>query len=94
MSPSRRRSTRKLSARIGISLSESLLGDLDRVAAETQTPRSTLIQRAIEQLLRRRERAALVDRYVESYRLAPETAAEIEAAGRAAAELLAHEPWE
>lgn len=81
-------------ARIAICLPADLFRSVERVRKEAGLGRSTLVQRALEEFMARRERAALLERYVEGYRRAPEDIHEVEAAASAAAELLSREPWE
>lgn len=77
-----------------MSLPTALFRDLELARKDVGVGRSALVQMAIQDFVHHRERAALVARYVESYRRNPEGAAEVEAARHAAAKLLAREPWE
>lgn len=80
--------------KITISISREILHKIEEMRKETGESRSALIQRAMQKLLKEREKAGRVRRYVEGYRLQPETKEEIEAAELSASELLAREPWE
>lgn len=81
-------------AKIAISLSQSLFRRIERARKEAAVARSAFVQQALEEFLARRERASLVERYIEGYRREPEGHEEVDAARNAAAELLAREPWE
>ncbi|MCK6459619.1 MAG: hypothetical protein L6Q95_06950 [Planctomycetes bacterium] len=80
--------------KVAISLPARLHEDIQRERRESGLSRSAIIVRALEDMLARRRREPLIERYVEGYRRMPESAAEVEAARSAAAELLAQEPWE
>ncbi len=80
--------------KVAISLPASLHEEIERERRERGMSRSAIIVAALEESLARRRREALIERYTEGYRRMPESAAEVEAARAAAAELLAEEPWE
>ena len=80
--------------KVAISLSKDVLSKIEELRRETGESRSALIQRAMQKMLKEREKAGRIRSYVEGYRRQPETKAEIEAAELSASELLAREPWE
>ena len=80
--------------KVAVSLPRSLYQEIERRRRETGLSRSAIVRKALEESIARRHRAALVERYVEGYRKMPETAAEVEAAQNAAADVLAQVPWE
>ena len=80
--------------KVAISLPARLHEDIERERRESGRSRGAIIVRALEDRSARRRREALIERYVDGYRRMPESAAEVEAARSAAAELLAQEPWE
>lgn len=81
-------------ARIGISLPEDLLEEVDRLADEHDLSRSEVFRRAVGEWLRREAEHEAVRRYVEGYRQNPEREDVIVEARRRAVVALADEPWE
>lgn len=80
--------------RIGISLPEELLEEVDRLADEHEVSRSEVFRRAVGEWLEREAEREAVRRYVDGYRRRPEDEEAIEQARRGAAVALAAEPWE
>jgi metal-responsive CopG/Arc/MetJ family transcriptional regulator len=81
-------------AKIAISLPEEVLDAVERERRDSGESRSQFFRRAAEILLRRRREQELNTQYIRAYQQTPETKEEIEAARRAASDILAEEPWE
>ncbi len=81
-------------AKIAISLSEEVLGAVERERRLSGESRSQFFCRAVQTLLRREREQEMNERYVRAYQQIPETEEEVEAARRAASSILAQEPWE
>lgn len=80
--------------KIAVSLPSSLYQAIEKERRETGQSRSAIVRSALEDSIARRDRAALIERYVEGYRKHPETVAEVAAAESASADALAGESWE
>ncbi len=80
-------------SKIAISLPEELLGVVENERRLTGESRSEYFRRAVETLLGRQREREASESYVHAYRKNPETPGEIEAARRAARNILAQEPW-
>lgn len=81
-------------AKIAISLPEDVLAAVERERKGSGESRSQFFRRAAEVLLRRQREQEMNDRYVRAYQQTPETEGEVEAARRAASNILSEEPWE
>ncbi|HJX69675.1 MAG TPA: ribbon-helix-helix protein, CopG family [Dehalococcoidia bacterium] len=81
-------------AKIAISLPEDMLAAVERERRDSGESRSEFFRRAAEILLRRQREQEMNELYVRAYQQMPETAEEVEAARRAASNILAEEPWE
>ena len=81
-------------AKIAISLPEEVLAAVERERRGRGESRSEFFRRAAEALLRRQREQEMVDLYLRAYQQTPETEEEVEAARRAASDILAEEPWE
>ncbi len=81
-------------AKIAISLPEDVLAAVERERRDSGESRSEFFRRAAEILLRRQQEQKMNELYVSAYQQMPETEEEIEAARRAASNILAEEPWE
>jgi metal-responsive CopG/Arc/MetJ family transcriptional regulator len=81
-------------AKIAISLPEEVLAAVERERRDSGESRSQFFRRAAEMLLRRRREQEMNELYVRAYQQTPETEEEVEAARRAASNILAKEPWE
>ena len=81
-------------AKIAISLPEDVLEVVEKERKAKGESRSEFFRRAIEAFLRQQSERSAVERYIHGYKQTPETADEVEAAHRAAAAVLAEEPWE
>ncbi len=81
-------------AKIAISLPEDVLAAVERQRRDSGESRSEFFRRAAEILLRRQREQEMNELYVRAYQQMPETAEEVEAARRAASNILAEEPWE
>ncbi len=81
-------------AKIAVSLEAELLRQVERVRERTGESRSALVSRALRQLTRQDEHARRVLDYVQAYRDAPETAAEVDAARASAKRALAALAWD
>ncbi len=80
--------------KLAVSLPGDLFRELEKVRRRTKTNRSALIAQAVASWLGRSSKEERLRRYEEGYRRYPETREEIEAADRAAEEVLAEIPWE
>jgi metal-responsive CopG/Arc/MetJ family transcriptional regulator len=81
-------------AKIAISLPEDVLAAVERERKGSGESRSQFFRRAAEALLRRQQEQEMADLYLRAYQEMPETEEEVEAARRAASNILAEEPWE
>jgi len=81
-------------AKIAISLPEEVLAAVERERRGSGESRSQFFRRAAEALLRRQHEQEMTDLYLRAYQEMPETEEEVEAARRAASNILAEEPWE
>ena len=80
-------------AKVAISLPEEVLSAVEQERQESGESRSQFFRRAVDMLLRRRSEQEMSERYVHAYQQIPETREEIEAARRAASNILAEESW-
>lgn len=80
--------------KIAISIDNDVLRAAERLRRETGESRSAVFERALVAYLEGRRRVAEVGRYLDGYRRAPESKAEISGALAAALAALAAEPWE
>lgn len=81
-------------AKIAISLPEEVLAAVERERRGSGESRSEFFRRAVEALLRRQREQEMNELYIRAYQKMPEPEEEIEAARRAAGNILAEEPWE
>jgi metal-responsive CopG/Arc/MetJ family transcriptional regulator len=81
-------------AKIAISLPEGVLVAVERERRNSGESRSQFFRRAVETLMRRQEEEEMSQQYVRAYQQTPETKEEVEAARRAASNILAQESWE
>lgn len=81
-------------AKIAISLPEDVLTAVEQAREDSGESRSQFFRRAAETMLRNQREQELSKRYLRAYKRNPETKKEIEAARRAATNILAEEPWE
>jgi metal-responsive CopG/Arc/MetJ family transcriptional regulator len=81
-------------AKIAISLPEEVLDAVERERVESGESRSAFFRRAVEALLRQQQEQELSEQYVRAYQKLPESPEEVEAARRAAGNILAEEPWQ
>jgi metal-responsive CopG/Arc/MetJ family transcriptional regulator len=81
-------------AKIAISLPEDTLAAVEQEREDSGESRSQFFRRAAEELLRHRREREMSEQYLRAYKQKPETKREIEAARRAARNILAEEPWE
>jgi metal-responsive CopG/Arc/MetJ family transcriptional regulator len=81
-------------AKIAISLPEDVLAAVEQARKDNGESRSEFFRRAAETLLRRQREQKMNELYVNAYQQMPETKEEVEAARRAASNILAEEPWE
>ena len=81
-------------AKIAISLPEEVLDAVERERVESGESRSEFFRRAVEALLRQQQEQELSEQYVHAYQALPESPEEVEAARRAASNILAEEPWQ
>ena len=81
-------------AKIAISLPEDVLAAVERERMGSGESRSEFFRRAVELLLRRQREQEMNELYVRAYQQMPETEEEVEAAWRAASNILAEEHWE
>jgi len=80
-------------AKVAISLPEEVLEAVEREREESGESRSEFFRRAVEALLRHRREREMREQYIRAYQRMPETKEEVEAAYRAASNILAEEPW-
>lgn len=80
--------------KIAITLPEEDARTVDRIARRRRWSRSRVIQHAVAYFLSEQSLRAAVREYEEGYRRFPEDLAEVEAFGKAAAEVLGAEDWE
>jgi metal-responsive CopG/Arc/MetJ family transcriptional regulator len=81
-------------AKIAISLPEGVLVAVEQERRNSGESRSQFFRRAVETLMRRQEEEEMSQQYVRAYQQIPETKEEVEAARRAASNILAQESWE
>ncbi len=81
-------------ARIGISLPQSVLEEIEKDRKKRGESRSEFFRRAAEELLRQNRLAQAEEQYQAGYLRYPETPEEIEAADRAGVELLSKVAWD
>jgi metal-responsive CopG/Arc/MetJ family transcriptional regulator len=81
-------------AKIAISLPEEVLAAVEQARKDNGESRSEFFRRAAETLLRRQREQKMNELYIRAYQQMPETKEEVEAARRAASNILAEEPWE
>ena len=80
-------------AKFACSVEPAVLARIERVRSLTGERRSAVVSRALRKLAESEEQAARIRRYVAAYREQPETAEEVESAGKAARRVLRHLPW-
>lgn len=81
-------------AKIAISLPKEVLAAVEQARKDNGESRSEFFRRAAETLLRRQREQEMNELYIRAYQQMPETEEEVEAARRAASNILAEEPWE
>lgn len=81
-------------SKVAISLPEELLEAVEEERETTGETRSEFFRQAVVYLLKRRKVREQVAGYTISYQEAAETDEEVEAARRAAGDILGAEPWE
>jgi len=81
-------------AKIAISLPEEVLAAVEQARKDNGESRSEFFRRAAETLLRRQREQKMNELYIRAYQQMPETEEGVEAARRAASNILAEEPWE
>ncbi len=81
-------------AKIAISLPEEVLAAVEQARKDNGESRSEFFRRAAETLLRHQREQKMNELYIRAYQQMPETEEEVEAARRAASNILAEEPWE
>jgi metal-responsive CopG/Arc/MetJ family transcriptional regulator len=81
-------------AKIAISLPQEILAEIECEVKESGESRSQFFKKAAELLLRRKKEQKLSDGYIKAYKRVPETINEVNAAYKAASEILAQEPWD
>jgi metal-responsive CopG/Arc/MetJ family transcriptional regulator len=79
--------------KIAISLSEEVLATVEQERRQSGESRSQFFRRAVETLLRHQREKEMSEQYMRAYQRIPETSEEVEAARRAASNILAQEPW-
>jgi hypothetical protein len=84
----------RVAEKIAVSVDRRVLAQAERLRKATGESRSALIGRALRQLLSSERQAARVVEYVEAYRRAPESVAEIRTARRLARRSLAGLEWD
>ncbi len=82
------------STKVAISLPGQMLKAIERERKVRGESRSEFFRRAAERLLKQEKEAKSVAEYVQCYVANPESPAEIEAADKAGASILAEEPWD
>jgi metal-responsive CopG/Arc/MetJ family transcriptional regulator len=80
--------------KIAITLPEDQAKAIERIRKQKRIPRSRVIQQAVAYYLSEQALLSAVREYEEGYRRHPEDAAEAEAYGKAAAQVLSQEEWE
>ena len=78
--------------KIAISLPEKVFAAVERERRDSGESRSQFFRRAVETLLRRQREQEMSKQYIRAYQQIPETKEEVEAAWRAASNILAKEP--
>lgn len=84
---------RTATAKISISLPQPILRAADRERQARGETRSEFFRRAVEDLVKRRQEAEDVRRYVEAYQRIPDDPAEDAMYDALAAETVSSEPW-
>ena len=79
--------------KIAISLPPELLEVADQKRQERGETRSEFFRHAVEALLRREQEQEAVQRYLQGYRVQPETDKEVEAIHRASSVVFEQAPW-
>ena len=79
--------------KISISLPPELLEVADQKRQERGETRSEFFRHAVEALLRREQEQEAVQRYLQGYRVQPETDKEVEAIHRASSVVFEQAPW-
>jgi|TARA_B100001971_G_C17712161_1_gene296998 metal-responsive CopG/Arc/MetJ family transcriptional regulator len=82
------------SAKIAISLPESLLRDIERECEARQETRSEFLRHAVEAYLRKEREREMEAQYIRGYLEMPETEEEVEWVQAVGLAALAQEPWE
>lgn len=80
--------------KLAITLPEDQARAIEKIRKKRRIPRSRVIQQAVAYYLSEQGLLSAVREYEEGYRRKPEDAAEVEAFGKAAAEVLVPEDWE
>jgi metal-responsive CopG/Arc/MetJ family transcriptional regulator len=81
------------SAKVAISLPESLLKAIDKERKAKGESRSEFFRRAAEKLLKEDQESKAVETYIRGYSTMPESAEEVKAVHLAGVAVLAGEPW-
>ena len=81
-------------AKIAISLPAELLRSIEQARRVSGESRSELFRRAVEFYLRLQREREAIDRYVQGYRLQPETGEETALAESTVQQALSESPWE
>ena len=81
------------STKVAISLPERILKEIERARKERGESRSEFFRRAAEIFLKQERESKEVQKYIRGYCAMPESAEEVQAVHRAAAAVLAEEPW-
>lgn len=81
------------SAKVAISLPESVLEAIEKERKARGESRSEFFRRAAERLLKQEQESKAVETYIRGYNTVPETAEEVKAVHRAGVAVLAEEPW-
>jgi metal-responsive CopG/Arc/MetJ family transcriptional regulator len=81
-------------SKIAISLPEDVLAAVETQRQAKGETRSEFFRRAVETRLKQEQESSAIGDYLRGYKQYPESPAEIEAAHRAGATVLAAEPWE
>ena len=80
-------------SKIAISLPQDILSAVEKERKSTGESRSEYFRRAVETQMRFAREKELRDQYIRAYQIGPETKEEVEAARRAASNILAETPW-
>ena len=81
-------------AKIAISLPDEVLESIEREREGTGETRSEFMRRAVDALLKQKEKQIITDQYVRGYQQNPETEEEVLIAEYASTQALAENPWE